>query len=69
MTRMWGWIVRLLRRPEPYDSTETVQARKRLDDTVRDDARVERLDARMKRVQRENHLGPSISRALRARRP
>jgi hypothetical protein len=68
MTKIWGWLVAWWR-GSTTSPQEVQQARKRLDDVVRDDIRVERLDARMKRVQRENHLGPSISRALRARRP
>lgn len=68
MIKIWGWLVEWWRgsATSPHD---VQKARERLDDVVRDDIRVERLDARMKRVQRENHLGPSISRALRARRP
>lgn len=68
MTKIWGWLVTWWR-GSTTSPQEVQQARKRLDDVVRDDVRVERLDARMKRAQRENHLGPSISRALRARRP
>lgn len=68
MIKVWRWLVTWWQgsATSPHD---VQKARERLDDVVRDDIRVERLDARMKRAQRENHLGPSITRALRARRP
>lgn len=69
MSKVWERIMHWWRKPAAYDSTETMQARKRLDEVRRDDVRVDSLGARVRRVQRENNLGPAISQALRARRP
>ena len=68
MTRLWRLLVRWLREPV-VDPTDTQRARERLAGVERDDLRVERLDALIRRKQRENNLGPQISRPLRARRP
>lgn len=69
MSTIWRWIMHWWRGPAEPDSAGTLQARKRLDEVSRDDVRVKRLDERVQRVRKENHLGPAISRALRARRP
>lgn len=67
--RMWRWLVNWWRGPSSGQSVETVEAEKRLADVCQDDVRVDRLDARVQRARRENHLGPQISRALRVRKP
>lgn len=69
MIRMWRWIVNRWRGPLTKPSPDTQRAQKRLADVCLDDVRVNKLDARTQRARRENHLGPAISRALRARRP
>ena len=70
MTRIWRWIVHWWRGLErEFSSTDTQRARARLSSVVQDDARVNRLNERVRRVRRENNLGPQISRALRTRRP
>lgn len=61
--------MRWWRGPVATPSPGAREASARFDQVTRDDARVDRLDREVKRVQRQNNLGPAISRALRARRP
>lgn len=69
MRALWRWLVRVWRPGTGVPSPATENARQRLENVCHDDARVKRLHDEVVRVQRENNLGPQISRALRARRP
>lgn len=40
------------------------EARERLENAERDDARIEHLETRAQRIRRENHLAPWIMKAL-----
>lgn len=62
IARLWRVLTR--NRPSP----ELTRARERLEEVRGDDARIADLTREIARTRRENHLGPKISRALRARR-
>lgn len=56
--------------PRPRAASREIleEARKRLEDIRRDDARVDSLEARTQRILRENNLAPVVMRALGIRR-